>query len=75
MTPSSLTLVKLPVHRAGLPGKEEVWFFVAPLIPACKAGLAGCASGQNQPLFAGAAYKVFVKNQEKTGCFQYYFLV
>jgi hypothetical protein len=34
-----------PAHRAGLPGKEAFCFFIAPLIPACKAGLAGCAPG------------------------------
>jgi hypothetical protein len=38
--------VKLPARRAGLPGKEWFSFFIAPLIPAYKAGLAGCAPGQ-----------------------------
>jgi len=32
--------VKLPAHRAGLPGKE-ISFFIVPLEPAYKAGLAG----------------------------------
>jgi hypothetical protein len=32
--------VKLPAHRAGLPG-EEVSFILCPLTPAYKAGLAG----------------------------------
>jgi hypothetical protein len=32
--------VKLPVHRAGLPG-NEISFFIVPLDPAYKAGLAG----------------------------------
>jgi hypothetical protein len=40
--------LKLPAHRAGLPGKEAVCFLIAPLIPACKAGLAGCAPGQQR---------------------------
>jgi hypothetical protein len=38
--------VKLPAHRAGLPGKEDICFSIAPLIPACKAEPAACASGQ-----------------------------
>jgi hypothetical protein len=41
--------VKLPAHRAGLPGHEvaskmranEISFFIVPLDPAYKAGLAG----------------------------------
>jgi hypothetical protein len=32
--------VKLPAHRAGLPG-NEISFFIVPLYPAYKAGLAG----------------------------------
>jgi hypothetical protein len=32
--------VKLPAHRAGLPGKE-MSFLIVPLDPAYKAGLAG----------------------------------
>jgi hypothetical protein len=32
--------VKLPAHRAGLPG-NEISFFIVPLDPAYKAGLAG----------------------------------
>jgi hypothetical protein len=32
--------VKLPAHRAGLPGKE-ISFLIVPLDPAYKAGLAG----------------------------------
>jgi hypothetical protein len=32
--------VKLPAHRAGLPGKETS-FLIVPLDPAYKAGLAG----------------------------------
>ena len=32
--------VKLPAHRAGLPGKE-LFFYIVPLDPAYKAGLAG----------------------------------
>jgi hypothetical protein len=41
--------MKLPAHRAGLPGDE--WFFViAPLDPACKAGLAGHIPGQHVAL-------------------------
>jgi hypothetical protein len=32
--------VKLPAHRAGLPG-NEILFFIVPLDPAYKAGLAG----------------------------------
>jgi len=43
--------VKLPAHRAGLPGKE-VLFFDAPLNPAYKAGLAGCAPGQSIMFFS-----------------------
>ena len=39
--------VKLPAHRAGLPGKEEFCFFVCPLSPPTKAGLAGCAPGHD----------------------------
>jgi len=34
------TFVKLPAHRAGLPGNEISFLFV-PLDPAYKAGLAG----------------------------------
>jgi hypothetical protein len=37
--------VKLPAHRAGLPGKEVVSFFIAPLIPAYNAGLTSCTPG------------------------------
>jgi hypothetical protein len=33
-------MVKLPAHRAGLPGNESS-FFIAPLDPAYKAGFAG----------------------------------
>jgi hypothetical protein len=33
-------MVKLPAHRAGLPGKEQL-IYIAPLDPAYKAGLAG----------------------------------
>jgi len=36
----SLEIVKLPAHRAGLPGNEISFLFV-PLDPAYKAGLAG----------------------------------
>ena len=32
--------MKLPAHRAGLPG-DEISFFIVPLDPAYKAGLAG----------------------------------
>jgi len=32
--------VKLPAHRAGLPGKE-IFVLIVPLDPAYKAGLAG----------------------------------
>ena len=32
--------MKLPAHRAGLPG-NEISFFIVPLDPAYKAGLAG----------------------------------
>ena len=35
--------MKLSAHRAGLPGKEDAAFFVAPLIPAYNARLKGCA--------------------------------
>jgi hypothetical protein len=38
---ASIFLLKLPARKAGLPGKEAVCFFIAPLIPAYKAGLAG----------------------------------
>jgi hypothetical protein len=38
--------VKLPAHGAGLPGKEDVSFIIAPLISAHRAGLAGCTPGQ-----------------------------
>ena len=38
--------VKLSAHREGLPGKEEFCFIIAPLIPAYKAGLAGCYPAQ-----------------------------
>jgi len=34
------TLVKLPAHRAGLPG-NVLSFYIVPLDPAYKAGLAG----------------------------------
>jgi hypothetical protein len=37
--------------QAGLPGKETVCFFIAPLIPTHRAGLAGGAPGQ-QPAMA-----------------------
>jgi hypothetical protein len=37
--------VNLPAHKVGLPGKEAVCFFIASLIPAFMAGLAGCAPG------------------------------
>ena len=40
--------MKLPVHRAGLPGKEEFCLFIAPFIPAYRAGLAGCAPGHEE---------------------------
>jgi hypothetical protein len=36
----SIEVVKLPAHRAGLPGKE-ISFLIVPLDPAYKAGLAG----------------------------------
>jgi len=47
--PTSNKYVKLPAHRAGLPGHEvaskmranEISFFIVPLDPAYKAGLAG----------------------------------
>jgi hypothetical protein len=42
--PHPLIAGQLPAHRAALPGKEAVCFFIAPLIPACRAGLAGCVA-------------------------------
>jgi len=33
-------IAKLPAHWAGLPGKE-LFSYIVPLDPACKAGLAG----------------------------------
>ena len=38
----SLVNVKLPAHRAGLPGKV-ISFYIVPLTPTYKAGLAGHA--------------------------------
>ena len=38
-------ILKLPAHRAGLPGKEDTLFIAAPY-PPYEAGLAGCAPGQ-----------------------------
>jgi hypothetical protein len=35
-----ISFVKLPAHRAGLPG-NEISFLIVPLDPAYKAGLAG----------------------------------
>jgi len=35
-----ITILKLPAHRAGLPG-NEISFLIVPLDPAYKAGLAG----------------------------------
>jgi len=32
--------MKLPAHRARLPG-NVIWFYIVPLYPAYKAGLAG----------------------------------
>ena len=40
----ALSDVKLTAHRAGLPGKEAICFFIAPLIPAYRAGLKGLRS-------------------------------
>jgi len=39
--------VKLPAHRAGLPG-NEISFFIVTLDPAYKAGLAGHLPAINQ---------------------------
>ena len=39
--------MKLPAHRAGLPG-NELSFVIVPLDPAYKAGLAGHRAGQTQ---------------------------
>ena len=36
------TSISDPARRAGLPGKEAVRIFIAPVIPSCKAGMNGC---------------------------------
>jgi len=50
--------VKLPAHRAGLPG-NEISFFIVPFDPAYKAGLAGHLPVKHEdliPLPAKPAY-------------------
>jgi hypothetical protein len=46
---SGFIIVKLPAHRAGLPGKV-ISFYIVPLDPAYKAGLAGHVPVSNSTL-------------------------
>jgi hypothetical protein len=49
--------VKLPVHRAGLPG-NEISFFIVPLDPAYKAGLTGHLPVNPGLRVQGRSYKI-----------------
>jgi hypothetical protein len=63
--------VKLPAHRAGLPGQavasrmraNEISFFIVPLDPASKAGLAGYLPVKRKRAFF-KGIQVSTKNQE-----------
>jgi len=57
--------VKLPVHRAGLPGKE-LFHYIVPLDPACRAGLAGALPVDG----------ISVESDEDAGIFgRWYFMI
>jgi hypothetical protein len=54
--------VKLPAHRAGLPGKV-ISFYIVPLDPAYKAGLAGHSPVKND--FLRCEPKPYIERNER----------